>query len=92
MAFEKGDYLRQTLSCKSGPGGNLALSFAPRQGRYAPWWNRIEIVVHAQSGRSRIGSTTVPVRAFDRSTSGTLRFAIPDVPGGASIRIEEAAK
>lgn len=88
MGFEKGDFLRQTIRCSIDRGGNLAITFATREGRFDPWWKEIEIVVHDRPGRSRVYSPGVPLRRARGSRTRNLDFYIPDVPTGATIRID----
>ena len=47
-AFEKGDSLREQFHCRLTANG-LAVTVAPRQGSFAPWWNVLSIEVYGQS-------------------------------------------
>lgn len=50
MAFERGDFLRQTVRCSIDPKGDLAVQFGPREGRYKPWWTQIAVRVYGGDG------------------------------------------
>jgi len=54
MGFEKGDYLRQAIRCSVAADGGVAITFAPREGRFQPWWKEIAITVHGQPGKARV--------------------------------------
>ena len=87
MAFDKGDYLRQTIHCASGEDQSLVISFDPREGRFAPWWKQIELVVHDRSGRSSVSGEVGPIQRSKNPPSGTMAFSIPDIPKGGMITI-----
>ncbi len=87
MAFAKGDYLRQTIHCASGDGQSLVISFDPREGRFAPWWKQIELVVHDRSGRSSVSGSVGLIQRSKNPQSGAIAFSIPDIPNGGMITI-----
>jgi alpha-glucosidase len=87
MDFEKGNFLRQTIRCIDR-GGSLTITFAPREGRFDPWWKEIEIIVHDRPGRSGVYSPALPVRRVHGSGTRNVDFYIPDVPSSATIRID----
>lgn len=64
MAFEKGDYFRQALSCRV-TGDGIEIRFAKPQGRFVPWWKSVEVVVHGWDGTG-----TGTVRAQGRRIAG----------------------
>jgi alpha-glucosidase len=90
MAFEKGHYLRQSIEC-STEGGNLQLTFRPRQGDFAPWWKQMRIVVHDRAARARINSPKVRIARIRSANPNSLEFLIPDVPDGLRIDIASVA-
>ncbi|HEX5182220.1 MAG TPA: TIM-barrel domain-containing protein [Allosphingosinicella sp.] len=78
-----GPSLRQAISCEATPQG-LRLHFDRRIGTYAPWWTRIETIVHGwESGADVAGGTNVRRDAAAR----TIAFTIADQPGPADILI-----
>jgi alpha-glucosidase len=86
MGFEKGHFLRQTVRCALD-GRNLVIDFEPREGDYAPWWNRIQVIVHGRSKEDPISSSTLPIQAVSNSATGAIEFTVPDVPKGGRISI-----
>ena len=86
MAFTRSQYLRQTIRCSTTPGG-LRIDFDAREGRYAPWWHDIAVVVHAQQGAAPVGyGSAHPAVTYDAAAK-TLRFTIPDAPKGGTVLI-----
>jgi alpha-glucosidase len=47
-AFQKGEFLREEITCQLTPHG-LAVSLAPRQGSFIPWWRYVSIEVYGQT-------------------------------------------
>lgn len=46
MAFARGQFLRQSITCQ-GQGDRLhSLTIGARDGSYSPWWKEIRIVIH----------------------------------------------
>ena len=74
MAFEKSDYLRQSVRCTVDDRATIALTFEPREGRYRPWWKQIKVIVHGRSPKDRASSSSTPigVRKLKRGELGIL--------------------
>lgn len=77
MAYTRGVLMRQAVSCQVTPDG-LTLRFAARQGRYAPWWKQIRVVVHGWAGEGavRLARRAIPAQAD--AAAGTLGFTLAD--------------
>ncbi len=86
-AFEKGDYLRQTVRCSVGQRGNLTVTFEPREGRFAPWWRKIAVIVHDRPMGSRVTSPKMRIEMSRRPAAEALEFEIPDPRSGGTISI-----
>jgi alpha-glucosidase len=84
MAFEKGDYLRQQLTCTTAADGSLTLAFASRQGSYKPWWQAITVTVHGWHGSARATLGNRPLTATT-TTADTATVTIPDQPETATL-------
>jgi alpha-glucosidase len=83
MAFEKGGYLRQQITCTTAADGSLTLSFAARQGSYKPWWKAIAVTVHGWRGAAY---ATLGEKALTASTTtDTATVTIPDQPNAATL-------
>lgn len=82
FAYRRGDYLRQAITCDAG-----SLMFAPRAGRYRPWWTGIDVVIHGWTGAaprvSLVGRAMVA-----HLDAGSLRFTLPDLARGGRVKIE----
>ena len=89
FAYQKGDYVRQTVRCHTGPV--TLVEFAAREGRRPPWWKHVDLTVHGVTAAPRrvlLGRRTVPSR-YDAG-SQTLRLSLPDGADAARVRIENA--
>ena len=86
MAFTRGIFLRQGMTCTMTPNG-LTLAFGARQGRYAPWWKQLRVVVHGWSGDGAVSLARKAVAAQSDATAGTLSFVLPDQRRAAEVTI-----
>jgi alpha-glucosidase len=93
FAYQRGEYLRQELRCEVGSGnGRMNFLFERRQGRYRPWWTRLQVVVHdwVTSGATvRLNGRPVPAQ-FDASAR-TLSFTLPDQARSSTVDIAPPA-
>jgi alpha-glucosidase len=86
MAFSRGRYLRQRVRCEI-KGASLVVAFGPREGDYAPWWTRIEVVVHGDFPQAQLSRSTLSAQR--RSSAGQPpAFAISDAQKGGTITID----
>ena len=85
MGFASGDYLRQHVSCRLSGDGRVTIDFAPREGRYAPWWTAMTVIVHdrVREGKATLSGRSQPAR-FDPA-NGTVAVTLPDQPGGSRL-------
>jgi alpha-glucosidase len=82
MDYASGGFLRQRVRCAE-TGDGLELAFDAREGSFAPWWKRIEVVVHGWQGAARVEQGGRAIEAV--ADVGNLRFAIGDQPAAARI-------
>ena len=85
LAFQRGYYLRQLVRCEGRPGGRLVITFAPRQGDFAPWWKVIDVKVHDRSPADAIASPTIRVSKVPQTNADVAEFQMADVPAGGQI-------
>ncbi len=88
FAYRRGVFLRQVVRCSSAAGRTL-VDFDARQGRYAPWWHRIELAVHgvtAAPHRVRCGGEDLTSR-YD-AASQTVFVELPDTAKAARVSID----
>lgn len=52
MAFTRGDFLRQAVSCTTNATGVTSVTLSKRMGRFAPWWRDIRLVLHSTQRRT----------------------------------------
>ncbi len=86
MGYTRGQFLRQAISCQVGDAG-MTLRFAARQGRYAPWWKQLRVVVHGWTGEGAVSAARRAVAAQRDATANTLSFTLPDQRTAADITI-----
>ncbi|HVI04502.1 MAG TPA: TIM-barrel domain-containing protein, partial [Sphingomicrobium sp.] len=86
MSFTRGQYLRQKIEC-SLKGNELVITFNPREGKYRPWWKKIEVVVHNRSNREAISSPTIAILKKPNSGDEGAGFEIADAAHGGQIII-----
>ncbi|MCU1262165.1 MAG: Alpha-glucosidase [Bryobacterales bacterium] len=86
--YRQGEFLRETFTCEAGSDA-VRVNIAAHQGRFPPWWSRIEMVIYGATRAARsvsVGSTAVQNVRFDVQ-SGALRFFIDDPASGSEVRI-----
>lgn len=89
MDFKSGHYLRQSIRCSTAAGGTLVLTFAPREGNFAPWWKEIDVVVHDRASANSVVSSSVGVVKRTNASSTSLEFQMADVPIGGQVIIND---
>ncbi|MFM5916525.1 MAG: TIM-barrel domain-containing protein [Novosphingobium sp.] len=82
MGFARGQFFRQTVSCR-GQGDSLSsIVFSPREGGFTPWWKELRIVIHgSHSYRARVGG-----KALVPDASGA--FVIPANPKALRVDLQ----
>ena len=84
--FRKGDYARIAFSCAVQPDGSLAVTVAPQQGRFHPWWTEYRFEIYGWMPTARTAVTTtrkLPLTAAGNAWSVIL----PAEPSGETIRL-----
>lgn len=84
MGFTRGEYLRQQVSCSISEHGLVGLNLSPRDGKFAPWWKTIRLVLHSTSG---IAATLNGKKLAVEQDGESAIIVLPDLPKGASIAI-----
>ncbi|HEY1604882.1 MAG TPA: TIM-barrel domain-containing protein [Allosphingosinicella sp.] len=87
LAFTRGTYFRQAVTCRIVAPGRIELDFAAAQGRYAPWWHAVSVTVHGWGGPAMVIGGDGPVPATFDGASGTLHFSLPPLRDGGRIMI-----
>jgi alpha-glucosidase len=91
-AFQKGNFLRIDFKCEPTAQG-LAVSVAPRQGAFAPWWKLLSIEVYGAS-RPAASATSAPTGSAPSSiTTGfdpehhRITALVPDNGKGLELQL-----
>lgn len=77
MAFEKGAFLRQAVTCTMTPQG-MEIRFDQRQGRYAAWWKQIAVTVHGWQGSAQVTRGGKAVASQADAATETVAFTVAD--------------
>jgi alpha-glucosidase len=91
FAYRKGEYLRQAIRC-SLVDKTLYLDFAPREGRYQPWWHAMQVTIHGWQGRARVTQGNSPIKVENARTEQSLIFILPDQSKKSRVAIREVSK
>jgi len=83
FAYRRGDYLSQAVACAQ-TGARLAVTFAPREGRFAPPWSSLTLMVRGWRGRAV--TATLNGRAL-QSVSGGFSVSAQDLARGGVVLI-----
>jgi alpha-glucosidase len=83
LGYQHGEFLRQRVTCTQDADG-LSVDFAPREGRYPPWWRGVRVTVHDAPGLRPAGTPAVGtgLRTAPRDSSVDL----VDPVGGVHVR------
>jgi alpha-glucosidase len=89
FSYQHGAFLRQEFTCQSA-GHSVSVQFGARQGTYAPWWKKIEVVIYgwpsARANAKFAGSTQRLQTKYDASTHA-LHVFIPEAAEKQELRI-----
>ncbi len=91
FAYQHGEFLRQEFTCQS-TGHSVSVQFGARQGTYAPWWKRIEVVIYrwpsARADAKFAGSTQRLQTKYDASAHA-LHVFIPEAAEKQELRVRQ---
>lgn len=76
-AIERGAYLRQSIRCTETPGG-LRIDFAPREGKWKPWWHQIAVTVHGQANPGSVWLDKRLLKGAPDPAAETALFIVTD--------------
>ena len=85
MAFTKGGYLRQRLTCSVAADGAVTVDFGAREGSFEPWWKALSVTIH---GRDHTGQATLAGKKQAARYDGaahTVTIALPDQPRASRL-------
>jgi alpha-glucosidase len=87
LEYKQGLFLRQSYACTVQQHGVQVNIKAP-EGRYQPWWNQIEVIVHGatQPAKSVLVNDRPASASYDNDR-GAIHLLFPNVPQEAIIKI-----
>jgi alpha-glucosidase len=87
LEYKQGLFLRQSYACTVQQHGVQVNIKAP-EGRYQPWWNQIEVIVHGatQPAKSVLVNDRPASASYDNDR-GAIHLLLPNVPQEAIIKI-----
>lgn len=92
--YQKGEFLRQAFTCTTDEQG-VHLHFGAREGKYAPWWKNIEVVVYDWSSSKADahlnGSGAAIHTSYDKGTRA-LHLVVPDIPATDDLQINSVTR
>ena len=84
MGFTRGEFSRQKISCAGNANGLTTLRIGKREGKFAPWWKDVQVVIH---GKTRYGASLDGKSLHVDQSAGASRFILPDVPRGLAVML-----
>ncbi len=86
MAFTRGDFLRQMVSCTANATGVTSVTLSKRTGRFAPWWKDIRLFLHSTQRRTaKLNGKNLPVEQDGERAI----VVVDDLPHGATITLSQ---
>jgi alpha-glucosidase len=91
FAYREGAYARIRFSCAVSSDGSLAVTIAPQEGSFTPWWTAYRLEVHGftpktmhATDQSKTGANTGVIK---RETSSTWSVLTAADPAGKTITL-----
>ncbi len=87
--YQKGEYLRQNLTCESNTNA-VRLTFHAREGSYVPWWKFFEVVIYdwpSAHAEAKFSSSTYPLKTSYDAKQHALHVTLSDVPVEAELTV-----
>ena len=87
FAYKRGEFLRQAFACDSA-AGKLSFLIGAREGRFAPWWKTVRLVVHGWTeGEAKAALDSKALAAKYDAAAQTLTLDLPDTATAARVEI-----
>jgi alpha-glucosidase len=84
FGYRTGDFLRTRYRCSASEGGTLSVVIGRREGRFQPWWDRLELVIHGVEQTD--GTATTGDVRFDPAAR-IMRITVPETTEGSIVTI-----
>lgn len=89
LRYQKGEFLRQTLTCKSD-SKSLTLNFGKREGSFKPWWKLVEVVIYdwpSAHAEAKVSGSTYPLKTSYDAKQRALHVTMADVASEAELSV-----
>lgn len=93
LAYRRGDYLRQTLSCQSD-ATSIRILFHAREGSYTPWWKFMEVVIYdwpSAHAEAKVSGSTYPLKTTYDPKQRALHVTLSDVSAESELTVRGRA-
>ncbi|HMD21671.1 MAG TPA: glycoside hydrolase family 31 protein [Alloacidobacterium sp.] len=87
--YQKGQFLRQAFTCRT-EGNSVIVEFGKREGSYAPWWKKMEVVIYDWPLAGAAASLSNAAGALDTKyddSQHALHVVISDVAEKAQLKV-----
>ena len=93
LAYQHGNYLRQSLTCQSDSTSTRIL-FHAREGSYVPWWKFMEVVIYdwpSAHAEAKVSGSTYPLKTTYDPKQRALHVTLSDVSGESELTVRGRA-
>jgi alpha-glucosidase len=81
--YKEGAFLREDFTCEKTSGG-IRVKLGAREGKFAPWWKQIEVVVHEWPGGG-VHATFNGQSVQGRSSDSAAHVLVPETAAGGEL-------
>jgi alpha-glucosidase len=89
FAYQHGEYLRQSLTCEYEVH-SMKVKFSAREGSYAPWWKKIEVVIYdwpSGQAEAKLSANATPLKTTYDAKKRALHVTIPDASAESDLTV-----
>jgi alpha-glucosidase len=93
LRYQKGEFLRQALTCKSD-SKSVSLNFGAREGSFKPWWKLVEVVIYdwpSAHAEAKVSGSTYPLKTSYDAKQRALHITMADVAAEAELSVRGKA-
>lgn len=93
LAYQRGDYLRQTLTCQSD-ATSMRIRFHAREGSHVPWWKFMEVVIYdwpSAHAEAKVSGSTYPLKTTYDLKQHALHVTLSDVSAESELTVRGRA-
>ena len=89
LDYQRGQYLRQNLTCEAD-AKSVRLNFHAREGSYTAWWKFVEVVVYdwpSARAEAKVSGSTYPLKTTYDPKQRALHITLADQAGEAELTV-----